>query len=349
MVYGRFCHICGQENVEPKETFFHLVAHFIFDVTHFDGKFFSSVKYLLFRPGFLSVEYMKGRRVNYLNPIKMYVFTSAIFFLFFYSVIKPEQAIKVDNRTTYAEVVEKINDRKVTLQKTLHEPDKAALSQEYIADQVADLNKDLERLKRDTTRLEELNYYQLQGFDYSSEPIYNLAQYDSLQATLPAQKRAGWLEREYRKKKMSLADKSGNAKPFTKLLVEKFFHSFPQVMFVSLPLFALLLQLLYARRKNYYYADHIIYTIHVYCAVFILIFLTMTVQRADAVPYLGWLAYLTIPISVYIALYIYKSQRRFYKQSRGKTIVKYFLLLLSAAFMMSLLFTAFFILSVFTL
>lgn len=87
----RYCHHCGQENVEPKETVWHLVQHFFNDITHFDGKFFASVKYLLRRPGFLSKEYMVGRRASYLNPIRMYVFSSAIFFLLLFSLKKHEE------------------------------------------------------------------------------------------------------------------------------------------------------------------------------------------------------------------------------------------------------------------
>lgn len=84
-VQGRYCHICGQENTEPHESFWALIQHFIFDLFHFDGKFFESVKYLLFRPGFLTKEYMRGRRLAYLNPIRMYIFTSAIFFLLIFN------------------------------------------------------------------------------------------------------------------------------------------------------------------------------------------------------------------------------------------------------------------------
>src|SRR6185503_21178833 len=84
-VQGRYCHVCGQENVEPKETFWHMFTHFFYDITHFDSKFFETVKDLAFKPGFLSKQYMLGRRASYLHPVKMYVFTSAIFFLLFFS------------------------------------------------------------------------------------------------------------------------------------------------------------------------------------------------------------------------------------------------------------------------
>ena len=52
-VFGRYCHVCGQENVEPRETAWHLVVHFFNDITHFEGKFSKAIRYLLFRPGFL--------------------------------------------------------------------------------------------------------------------------------------------------------------------------------------------------------------------------------------------------------------------------------------------------------
>ena len=93
-VIGKYCHNCGQENIEPKESAWQLISHFINDVTHFDGKFFSTLKDLLFKPGFLSTEYMKGRRASYLNPVRMYLFTSFIFFLIFFLRVMSFSAIQ---------------------------------------------------------------------------------------------------------------------------------------------------------------------------------------------------------------------------------------------------------------
>ena len=90
-VIGHYCHNCGQENIEPKESVWHLVSHFFQDMTHFDGKFFTSLKDLIVKPGFLSNEYKIGRRVRYLNPIRMYLFTSAIFFLIFFSLYSVDE------------------------------------------------------------------------------------------------------------------------------------------------------------------------------------------------------------------------------------------------------------------
>ncbi|HVU93874.1 MAG TPA: DUF3667 domain-containing protein [Puia sp.] len=81
LVEERYCTRCGQENLEPTESFSHIVGHFFADITHFDSKFFVTVKDLLLRPGFLTREYVAGRRMTYLNPIRMYIFISALFFL----------------------------------------------------------------------------------------------------------------------------------------------------------------------------------------------------------------------------------------------------------------------------
>jgi hypothetical protein len=89
-VQGKYCHICGQENIEPEENVWHLVTHFFNDITHFDGKFFSTLKLLILKPGFLPAEYKMGRRASYLNPIRMYLFTSFVFFLVFFSLYKIE-------------------------------------------------------------------------------------------------------------------------------------------------------------------------------------------------------------------------------------------------------------------
>jgi len=97
------------ESVEQKETFWGLINHFVYDVTHFDGKFFDTTKYLLFRPGFLALEYFRGRRAGYLNPIRMYVFTSAFFFIIFFSFIvqnKEAEEIKKEKSELISEKVE---------------------------------------------------------------------------------------------------------------------------------------------------------------------------------------------------------------------------------------------------
>lgn len=80
-VLGKFCQNCGQENIEQRDNFFHMVGHFISDYLHFDSKFFRSLIPLFTKPGFLTKEYWEGRRTRYIPPLRLFFFVTIIFVL----------------------------------------------------------------------------------------------------------------------------------------------------------------------------------------------------------------------------------------------------------------------------
>lgn len=351
VVYGRYCHLCSQENVEPKETFGHLVTHFIYDITHFDGKFFSSVKYLLFRPAFLSKEYIRGKRMSYLNPIKMYVFVSAFFFLFFFTVVKPVINVNDKGRSkTYAKVKANIEKRINDLEDALKERETPVFAKETMSNQLVLLQQDMNTLKKDTSNLSKLNYFKMEHSTIVSQEYKNIAYYDSVQQSLPKDKRDNWIKKTFQTKKIELDNKYGDNK--TELIekfLERFMHTFPQILFISLPLFALILKLLYVRKKSYFYADHIIYTVHLYCATFIFMFFLISLSKLGKLNHLQWLAGLIPIIGIYIIWYQYKSLRNFYEQRRAKTLLKFTLMYALSSMLMLVLFTVFIIFSLFAI
>jgi hypothetical protein len=80
-VTGKFCSQCGQENIETRENFFHLVGHFVSDYLHFDSKFFRSLIPLFTKPGFLTKQYWEGKRVHYIHPLRLFFFVTIIFMI----------------------------------------------------------------------------------------------------------------------------------------------------------------------------------------------------------------------------------------------------------------------------
>ncbi|MBN8790438.1 MAG: hypothetical protein J0I84_25440, partial [Terrimonas sp.] len=128
-------------------------------------------------------------------------------------------------------------------------------------------------------------------------------------------------------------------------LKEKFKHSFPTLLFVSLPIFAFLLKLLYVRRTKFYYADHGIFAIHTYCATFILLLLY---YMFDAIgDNAGWWIFYLIKAAlvIYIMYYTYKAMRNFYEQGRFKTFIKYLFLGFMTSIVMTFLILVFFVIS----
>lgn len=335
-VAGRYCHICGQENVEPKESAWHLVVHFFEDITHFDGKFFTTLWLLIRKPGFLSAEYARGRRASYLNPIRMYVFTSAIFFLVFFSVFKMDphksKPLVVD---IYGRTLEQVNQ----------------MDSSAFAEFTTTINKDEDRPAKPMTREEFMHYYdsstrELEAMQFTSK-YKSKEEYDSLLKAGAV--KDGWFGKMIRRKELEMKDRfrSGNNEVFS-VMLEAFLHKLPQMLFVSLPILALLLKLFYVRRKEFYYVNHGIFSIHLYIFTFIALLMIFGLSKLSEQT--GWslFSYVKAIFIMAIFFYWYKAMRNFYHQRRAKTIVKYLLLMFTFTFAMALLFSIFFLISAFT-
>jgi hypothetical protein len=77
---GPFCSACGQHDVDYHRSIWPMAEDALEGFFHLDGKFLKSVRYLFTRPGFLSEEFVAGRRTRYTNPLRFYIFASFIFF-----------------------------------------------------------------------------------------------------------------------------------------------------------------------------------------------------------------------------------------------------------------------------
>lgn len=79
---GRYCSECGQRHHDhPVHDFWHFVSEALEDLTHADSRLWQTLSALLFRPGFLTREFLEGRRVRYLPPVRLYLVVSLIFFI----------------------------------------------------------------------------------------------------------------------------------------------------------------------------------------------------------------------------------------------------------------------------
>lgn len=233
----RFFSRCGQENIEPKESFVHLVGHFFADITHFDSKFFITVKDLVWKPGFLTKEYAEGRRMRYLNPIRMYVFISAIFFLVIYW--GNEGGNSTGGGGDAVANGKDLATPKIPAQ--VAKPGEESLSM---------------RLSGSTA-----------VFDLEENKYQTVREFDSIQAKLPDSSREDWAMRWLLRNNLRLKQKHGGR---SKLHLEtNVQHTIPKLMFILLPWFALLVGMLYSRKK-YYYSQHAIFSVHFHSFFFLI-------------------------------------------------------------------------------
>jgi hypothetical protein len=332
-VVGRYCHVCGQENLEPKETVWHLVTHFFNDITHFDGKFFVTLKYLLFKPGFLSREYMTGKRAKYLNPVRMYVFTSAIFFLVFFSLFQQDG---VFNSTFNGKTLDQINKMDST----------------EFAKFTSEINKELGKPVVPMTRQEFKKYFDSSmngGFFVSKQNFKTRKEYDSVLAT--GTRKDGWIMRQFIYKQIAINEKyKDRPQELLPSFKHTFQHSLPQMLFVSLPLLALILKLLYIRRrKQFYYVSHGIFSIHLYVFIFISMLVLFGLSRLN--DSLHWRALTIISTILVIGLFVYEylAMKNFYRQGWIKTFFKFLLANILFSIVVLVLFVLFILFSFFNI
>lgn len=324
---GPFCHICGQENIEPKETVWHLFTHFFNDITHFDGKFFDTLGLLIRKPGFLPRQYMLGKRASYLNPIRMYIFTSAIFFFIFFSVFHFTDKVGTVNVGIGSKTLEELRSlspdslRKFTARENHGKP----VSRE-------DLEKYIDSSKNNMP------------LDITNERYISKQQYDSIIKNSIS--KPNWLHRKLIYREIEINEKyHNNVSEYLGSVSSTFMHYFPQLLFVSLPIFALILKLLYRRRKDYYYVSHGIFSIHFYIFVFIAMMLALCFTELEHALQWKWLLFVRSMLFFVILFYLYKAMRNFYQQRRAKTIFKFLLLYFASGFMMIFLFIVFILFS----
>ncbi|MBC7922787.1 MAG: DUF3667 domain-containing protein [Ferruginibacter sp.] len=322
-----FCPRCGQENVDNRAAIHMLAEEFINTFLAYDSRFFRSVGPFLFRPGFLTNQFLIGRRLSYVHPLRLYLLISLVLF----SILSLE--VNVDD-----------NDAPTTPKS----PRKAsALADSIRADVQADLAKEGIRVdlsgSRDSTDSDQAkttdstrqrknpvdgftnNIDGDEGFNIGNgDKGFNLgkirqgAQNDQItpDAVLDSlKKEKTYWNRKFAEQSLKIVRRD------TESLVEYFLGKTSLMMFLLLPFFALLLKLFYIRSKRFY-VEHLVFTLHIHAFTFFLFsvgFLISKVYDDD-----GLVAWTALGLFVYLVF----SFRNVYRQGWFKTLAKMFVLFL---------------------
>lgn len=294
IVEERYCSHCGQENTEPKDSFRHLLGHFLADVTHYDSQLFTTIKDLIIKPGFLTREYNAGRRASYLNPIRMYIFISAVFFLITFSQKKEE-----NNTNAVTTTNKDVN-----------------LFRQHLADSLRGIRKSKKPFSRgdsignaiysslaahlDTPKLLNVADESVGAsigdngaitFRIKENRYANTMQYETAQRKLPDSARDDVTMHYVEKKIIRLVHEQGHKGEL--VITRNIEHDLPKIMFVLMPLFALFVSLFYSRK--FLYSQHVIFSLHFHSFVFIalliadLLSLVMPIDKAWLILVGAWL------------------------------------------------------------
>lgn len=303
-----YCPHCSQLNSKKQLSVRDFLAEFIGSILVYDSRLRHTLRDLLFRPGRITLNYVKGQHLKYANPFRFFLSVSIIYFILkgIIGIINPsEDEDSANFRTTQTSG---------TVDSTgIHRPPKIFDSSikgdtitakrleisQYLSEKVLDTLSFMEdNLERSSIYLE---------YHYQNPEVTPSAALDSLNHKNSFKNR--WLYARM----MAIKKISENPSEFTDYLTAKI----PFFLFFFTPFFAVFFWILYSRKK-YTYMEHMIFIFHIFSFLFltklcfILVELIVNSTYVDAL-----LIFILGPLYFYLALH------NFYQQSHLLTFIKF--------------------------
>jgi len=133
-----FCSACGQRDIPPYPSTKELAIDALSEFSGWDGRLASTLRALLRKPGLLTLEFLEGRRVRYISPLRLYLTASLVYFLL--SAAAP--AVRLGGGVTLSGL--RVNPE-VAGQKRAHAPQRVANAARESLDQ-----QDLSQAEKDS-------------------------------------------------------------------------------------------------------------------------------------------------------------------------------------------------------
>jgi len=230
-----------------------------------DARFFKSFLPLLFRPGYLASRFIEGKRLLYLHPAQLYLFISVVFFfLFSFKISKQEKAIEIENEVKKA--TENISDEKVkdSIGKTMI-INKYKENQEALGMDDDDL-RNLDSILKEEAYKGDMNAVSFGEFE--TKKIDSLlktnASDDYILKEIGLKEDSGYFERKF----IEQGFKAYKDKGSIANILRSFYDTIPISLFILLPIFALIMKLLFYKRSfNKFYMELYSWMARIYTCV----------------------------------------------------------------------------------
>src|SRR5213075_210044 len=320
---GYWCAKCGQPAIEYRRSFRHVVADLLNEFLNWDSKFFTTIALLILKPWRLTNEFLAGKRVRYVNPLRLYLLASI---LFFFAVNYGAKGIRIDPtkfpEEKRAEVAAAIADKRGEIEAELRKENLTPEQRQKVQKALDYLTKPTSSAATTSTPKETTSPTSAASASLtaeSSQKTYGpvgerpFVAFDDAKSTTPFER---WIEGRAKEKMGEHGTKMG-------LFISTLFSNLPYMMLCCIPLFALVLKLLYIRRRLFY-IDHLIYALHIhtffYAGVMSIVLATVGLTRFAPGAIAGWLIAL---LWIAFVTQIFLSIRYVYRQGWFISIFKF--------------------------
>src|SRR5438132_1104606 len=305
---GHWCAKCGQPAIDYRRSFRHVIADLLNEFLNWDSKFFATIGLLVVRPWKLTNEFLAGHRVRYVHPLRLYLLASILFFF----------AVNYGARGLRFEPGNLSPKDRAELEADLKKGDLPPAAREeleaLLREPQAQASPGLISPSPPTTRWPppaSENDKQRQEFGKIGQRPFVV--FDQAKSTTPFER---WIEARAKEKMGEKGTKMG-------LFITTLLSNLPYMMLCCIPLFALVLKVLYVRRRIFY-IDHLIYALHIhtffYAGLMLIVLATIGLNRFAPGPIAGWLIAL---LWIAFVTQIFLSIRFVYRQGWFFSIFKF--------------------------
>jgi ABC-type multidrug transport system fused ATPase/permease subunit len=305
-ISGRFCSHCGQAADSHRRSVGRLVSDFVKDIASFDSRVLRTIVALIWRPGELALAFREGRTQRYVPPVRLYLFTSLLFFvalsissvaLIQFVIVATPSKVITEKGHTY--IVEANGDR-----------DEVPAAKYADGQQHYNFNSDMVLFQREGSVHAKVAPGAMERLTDKLEK--KVAQAHNA--------KAGFVTKTVFATLLKLAkDPAALNGALTAWI--------PRALFVLLPLFALIIAAFYWRqRKTLFFVDHLVFSLGFHTFGFVLLLAAAALAQIIA----GETALMLM--SVVLAVYLLLAMKRFYGQSWWWTAPKWLAVLLLYTF-----------------
>jgi Protein of unknown function (DUF3667) len=360
---GETCYQCGQPTKGLVRHFSSIMGDFLDTVLNIDSRVFRTIGPLIFKPGYLTQEYFSGRRIRFVSPVRLFFFLAVLTFLLA-QISLPENITAEDGNS--ADEMVQINDGthgRMSNAKTVAEVEKiraealAGLNEaEKEIEGVPMIGMAMQQSKELVNRQADKRIAELKKLnpaaekntsapvvaesnnkDSAEEEASGTISFNGKPLQWHAEKKpmnVDWLPTSVNQWFNSLAERaSNNGKKISKdpaVIIKAVLSALPMTLFLMLPIFALLLKIMFVFKRRLY-MEHLIVALHSHA--FLMLSILFLIALNDAASWVGEASWLNFPIGISIALlwiwmpiYLFLMQKRVYQQGWIMTFIKYFVI-----------------------
>jgi hypothetical protein len=354
---GQHCAHCGQRARVRVLSLAGLLRDLLGDITNFDSRLWRTLRPLAFKPGQLTVDYLRGRRTYYSPPFRMYLILSVGFFVLASLGADPGGGIKLNvdgagsanlqftddsgagtpaNETRPADsqpapgapagaASPAAGGASTTMPPATPRAPKLDPDRQKIVDAILSRMPESERARARTELEREFGALTPEQV----APVKRVLDDPCGEGNFKVQG-LGEVGRKYEPRLREACRKiTGDSKTFGRALYE----NIPKMMFIFLPLIAAVMYVLYLGSGRYY-VEHLLFFVHYHAFFFLgglsIVLLDRLAGLMAATRFADFLrvaeGVVTAAFVLYVPYYLYRAMRRVYGQGRMVTLLKYSLL-----------------------